>query len=267
MELLDAVRAGDIDSYAVLWRRHEPAARRLAESLGKPSAVDELVSESFTRVLTAVLHGNGPDGAFRSYLLMTLRHLHLDLTRRYYNRLEFTADDGLLESAQAVSGAEPSSADLYSEYTDQAAAWQAWASLPQSDRELLWNSIIEERKPAHIAQQLGLSTNTVSARGVRAREKLRQAFLQQHVKPAESHACMHARARLGRYTRNGLPPTEADVVREHLRACAHCAAAALDLGDINHTIRAEPAIGSGHGLGSHANHRKGPVSAQPAIRP
>src|SRR5882757_1545944 len=149
-ELITAVRAGDRDAYGVLWGRHETAARNLARQIAKASDVDELVSESFYRVLRALDGGGGPDGAFRPYLLSTLRRVNIDTGRGYYQRVSLTDDDTI-------------------EQGEQTAAWKAWASLPDSSRTLLWHLLVEEETPAAIAPLIGTTPNGVSSRAVRAK--------------------------------------------------------------------------------------------------
>src|SRR6476659_51184 len=77
-ELIAAVRGGDVDAYGDLFARHVDAARRLARQLAGPGDADDLVSDAFTKVLTVLQRGGGPDLAFRAYLLTAVRRLHVD---------------------------------------------------------------------------------------------------------------------------------------------------------------------------------------------
>jgi RNA polymerase sigma factor (sigma-70 family) len=231
-ELLAAVRAGDQAAYGVLWTRHEGAARNLARQLARANDIDELVSESFYRVLRAITTGGGPDGAFRAYLLSTLRRVNIDTGRSYYQRVTLTEDDRDLEIEHADSAA-----DVAMEQNEQSAAWRAWASLPESTRTLLWHLVIEEETPAQIASLLGTSPNGVSSRAVRAKERLRQAFLQQHVLDADSERCDWTRRRLGEYVRHALSNRDLAAVEDHLSGCERCTAAAAEVGDVNQTLR------------------------------
>src|SRR6476619_4367349 len=80
-ELISRVRDGDVGAYGTLCARHVDAATRLARVLvGGPDA-DDLVSESFVKVLNVLLGGGGPDVAFRAYLLTAVRRLHVDKVR------------------------------------------------------------------------------------------------------------------------------------------------------------------------------------------
>jgi len=232
-ELLAAVRGGDQAAYGVLWVRHEAAARSLAKQVARPADVDELVSESFYRVLRAIAGGGGPDGAFRPYLLSALRRVNIDTGRTYYQRVHLTDDDAGLDIVPSAAAH-----DVAMERHEHSAAWRAWASLPESTRTLLWHLVVEEDTPAKLAPLLGTTPNGVSSRAKRARERLRQAFLQQHVLEADNEACRWVRSRLGQYERDALSRTEQSVVEEHLRDCAGCTAAASEVQDVNKTMRA-----------------------------
>ena len=91
-ELIIATRAGDTAAYGELYERHRVAATRLARILARDSAeADDLVSETFAKVLASLRDGRGPDLAFRAYLLTTLRHTFYDRVRRD-KKVEFTDD-------------------------------------------------------------------------------------------------------------------------------------------------------------------------------
>lgn len=202
-ELLSAAARGDDTAYGTLCSRHEAAARRLAAQLTRHGNVDDLVRDSFQRVLQAVQAGGGPHSAFRPYLYSTMRRDKLD------------------------TGLE----------SDQRAAWRAWESLPDESRTLLWHLVVEEETPAQVAPLLGLSADAVSSRAVRARERLRQAFLMQHLARADNEECRAMRAKLGSYVRNALSARDTAAVEAHLAQCADCSQALAELRDVDGSLR------------------------------
>jgi RNA polymerase sigma factor (sigma-70 family) len=231
-ELITAVRGGDERAYATLWSRHEGAAGRLARQISNPSNADDLVSEAFLRVLRALKAGNGPDGAFRPYLFSTLRRINIDNGRSYYTRVALTDDERDLDLDPSESAAE-----VLAGNDEGSAAWRAWSSLPDSAKTLLWHLIIEEETPAQIAPLIGTTPNGVSSRAVRAKERLRQAFLQQHLLDADTDACRQARRRFGEYVRDALSTRDQSEVRAHLETCTSCQGALLEVSDINQTMK------------------------------
>jgi RNA polymerase sigma factor (sigma-70 family) len=231
-ELIDAVRAGDESAYAELWHRHRRAAVRLARQVAPPSDVDDVVSESFLRVHRAIAHGGGPEAAFRPYLLSTLRRVGIDTGRSYYTRVELTREDRDLEREHA-----PAADDAVLDNAENSAAWRAWASLPEETRSLLWHLVIEEETPAALAPVLGTSANGVASRAKRAREKLRQAFLEQHVLAADNEICAEVRRKLPRYVREALTERDRRCVDDHLAGCAACSQALREMADVNFALR------------------------------
>ena len=224
-ELISAVRGGDIDSYGELFARHVDSARRLARQLAGPADADDLVSDAFTKVLTVLQRGGGPDLAFRAYLLTAVRRLHVDKIRAG-SRLrpvdDLTPfDPGLPFHDTAVAGFE------------NAAAARAFASLPERWQMVLWHTEVEQQKPADIAPLLGMSANSVSALAYRAREGLRQAFLSQHATDPDDVDCAWTRDHLGAYVRSGLSRRDASRVDDHLASCRACAAVYLELTEVN----------------------------------
>ncbi|MBV9923273.1 MAG: sigma-70 family RNA polymerase sigma factor, partial [Pseudonocardia sp.] len=213
------------DAYGDLFARHVDAARRLARQLAGPADADDLVSDAFTKVLTVLQRGGGPDLAFRAYLLTAVRRLHVDKIRsgaRLKPVDDLTPfDPGLPFHDTAVEGFE------------NAAAAKAFASLPERWQMVLWHTEVEQQKPADIAPLLGMSANSVSALAYRAREGLRQAFLSQHATDPDDVDCAWTRDHLGAYVRSGLSRRDAARVDEHLAACRSCAAVYLELTEVN----------------------------------
>ncbi|MDN5780214.1 MAG: sigma-70 family RNA polymerase sigma factor, partial [Humibacillus sp.] len=230
-QLVDGVRNGSVDAYATLWARHEPVARALARRIAPPREVDDLVSESFLRVLRSLRDGRGPQTAFQAYLLSTLRRINIDSGRRYHQRVVPT-DDDQIETAVA-----PSSEELALERSDERVAWSAWASLPEDSRTLLWALIVDEQTPAQLAESLGTTANAVASRAKRARERLRQAFLNEHVSAAVDDDCRLTRSKLGAYVRSGLSTRDRATVENHLEQCPRCRAALVTVIDVGQTLR------------------------------
>jgi RNA polymerase sigma factor (sigma-70 family) len=226
-ELISAVRGGDVDAYGALFERHVVAARRLARQLS-PSDADDLVSDAFAKVLGVLQRGGGPDVAFRAYLLTAVRRLHVDRVRAS-SKLHTTDnmesfDPGVPFTDTAVAGFE------------NAAAAKAFSSLPERWQLVLWHTEVEGQKPAEVAQLLGMSPNSVSALAYRAREGLRQAFLNMHVHDLDDDNCRWTHDHLGGYIRSGLSRRDAGKVEAHLDDCRKCMAIYLELIEVNSNL-------------------------------
>ncbi len=229
-ELISAVRGGDVSAYGDLFERHVVAARRLARQLVSHGDVDDLVSDAFAKVLGVLQRGGGPDVAFRAYLLTAVRRLHVDKIRST-SRLTTTDDmeafdPGLPFRDTAVEGFE------------NAAAAKAFASLPERWQLVLWHTEVEGAKPAEVAELLGMSPNSVSALAYRAREGLRQAFLNMHAKELDEDDCRWTNQHVGAYIRNGVSKRDAGKVEAHLDDCRKCMAIYLELSEVNSNLSA-----------------------------
>ena len=229
-ELIAAVRAGDRAAFAQLYERHERAARRMARQLSaSPHDVDDLVAEAFARVFDMLSAGRGPDSAFRAYLLTAVRNGMYERGRRS-RRLELSDDMGRHDRGEPW--VDPAEAELNS-----ALAARAFASLPERWRTVLWYSEVEQESTAEVGSRLGLRPNAVAALAYRAREGLRQAFLQAHVSGCDEEACREAVARLGSWTRDRISTGDAARVEAHLATCRRCRQVAAELEEVNSGLR------------------------------
>ncbi|MEJ7635209.1 sigma-70 family RNA polymerase sigma factor [Aeromicrobium sp.] len=224
-ELIGAVRDGGTEAYGELFGRHRDAATRLARQLVRGPDADDLVAEAFVRVLTVLQSGRGPDEFFRAYLLSSIRRLHIDRVR-HEKRVIPTADDDALD--RTVEFVDPAEMRF-----DQRAAAEAYASLPERWQLVLWHLDVEGHKPADIAPLLGMSANSVSALAYRAREGLRQAYLQGQLAPSLHASCRTAIGMLGAYVRKGLSHRDTVRVESHLDECTRCTGLQLELSEIN----------------------------------
>ncbi|GAA0597344.1 hypothetical protein GCM10010174_10940 [Kutzneria viridogrisea] len=234
-ELIDSVRSGDTQAYGSLYERHVSAAYNLARQLTRSTAeADDLVAEAFAKVLDTLRAGRGPDTAFRAYLLTALRHTAYDKTRRD-RKLELAEDVSTVASPESVS--VPFS-DTAVSGLERSLAAKAFARLPERWQAVLWHTEIEGQSPAEVAPLLGLTANGVSALAYRAREGLRQAYLQVHLAESSADRCRATVDRLGAWTRGGLSKRETAQVEAHLDECEQCRALAAELADVNGALRA-----------------------------
>ncbi|GLY52889.1 sigma-70 family RNA polymerase sigma factor [Lentzea sp. NBRC 102530] len=229
-ELIESVRGGTIDAYGQLYERHVSAAYNLARQLARSQAeADDLVSEAFAKVLDTLRAGRGPDAAFRAYLLTALRHTAYDKTRRD-KKVDLTED--MTDVAPPVAFSDTAVAGL-----EKSMAARAFAALPERWQMVLWHTEIEGQSPAEVAPLLGLTANGVSALAYRAREGLKQQYLQMHLAETATERCKATVDRLGAWTRGGLSKREATQVEAHLDECGRCRALAAELADVNGALR------------------------------
>ncbi|WP_084622284.1 sigma-70 family RNA polymerase sigma factor [Demequina oxidasica] len=233
-ELIAGVRAGDTTAFGLLYERHADAARKVATQYTNTAAdVDDVVSESFSRVLRALQRGDGPDLAFRAYLFTIVRRTGMDMINKGI-RTKPREDMGEYE---ANLGYEASSDEPALEGFEHGMVAGAFKSLPERWQAVLWYTEVEKKSPKEIAPLLGLSANGVAALAYRAREALRQAYLQQHLNSADTLNCLEANTQLGAYVRGGLNKREHSRIDEHVKDCERCTALVLELQDVNRGMR------------------------------
>ncbi|WP_328299586.1 sigma-70 family RNA polymerase sigma factor [Streptomyces sp. NBC_00435] len=250
-DLIARMRGGDDGAYAELFRRHADAVRRYARTCCRDGhTADDLTAEVFARTLQAVRGGAGPDQSVRAYLLTTVRRVAAAWTKTA--KREHLVEDFALFAEQAV-GAGDSAVGLTGDDTlelgadvramheaEQTLAMQAFRSLPERWQAVLWHTTVEEASPSAIAPLFGLSANATAVLASRAREGLKQAYLQAHVSTALSSGgdCARYADRLGAYARGGLRMRAERGLRKHLEECAQCRLAAGELKDVNAGIPA-----------------------------
>ncbi|NMR21209.1 sigma-70 family RNA polymerase sigma factor, partial [Cellulomonas fimi] len=234
-ELITAARAGDPAAFGALYERHAAAGRTVARQyVANGPDAEDVVADAFARVFAKVREGGGPDVAFRAYLFTVVRRLAFAGVRS--GRRVAPTDD--LDVLEAGSEWAPPVEDPTIAGFERGVVARAYASLPERWQAVLWYTEIERLQPAQIAPLLGLSPNGVAALSYRAREALRQAYLQQHLAAPRSDGCRVVNGKLGSYVRGGLAKRETAQVRAHLQECGDCRALVLELGDVNHGMRA-----------------------------
>ncbi|MYT21911.1 sigma-70 family RNA polymerase sigma factor, partial [Streptomyces sp. SID7760] len=253
-DLIARMRAGDDGAYEELFLRHADSVRRYARTCCRDAhTADDLTAEVFARTLQAVRGGAGPDQSVRAYLLTTVRRVAAAWVKT--SRREHLVDDFAVFAEQAAAGTEvgggmsglsgDDTLELGAEVramreAEQSLAMQAFRSLPERWQAVLWHTTVEDASPSTIAPLFGLSANATAVLASRAREGLKQAYLQAHVSSALSAGgdCARYADRLGAYARGGLRMRAERGLRGHLEECAKCRLAAGELKDVNAGIPA-----------------------------
>ncbi|WUP98755.1 sigma-70 family RNA polymerase sigma factor [Streptomyces sp. NBC_00247] len=246
-ELIRGMRSGDDRAYEELFRRHSGAVRRYARSCCRDAhTADDLTAEVFTRTLQAVRGGKGPEEAVRAYLMTAVRHVAAAWTKSA--KREHLVDDFAVFAAGATRTSDLSDDDTLDLGADvramheaeQSMALQAFRSLPERWQAVLWHTTVEEESPSEVAPLFGLSANATAVLAGRAREGLKQAYLQAHVSQAlvAGGDCARYADRLGAYARGGLRTRAERGLRKHLDECAKCRVAAGELQQVNAGIPA-----------------------------
>lgn len=220
--LIERTRRGDRAAYGELWRRHAPSARTVARSFSSLDP-DDLVAESFTRIYDAILAGRGPTGAFRPYLFTTVRN-----TAASWGRARHETTLETLESFEDPATSESATLDAL----DRSTTARAFRSLPTRWQEVLWYTEVEAMQPAQVAPLVGMSANATAALAYRAREGLRQAWIQAHLRNAEEPECRWTIDRLGGYTRGRLRTRDTARLEAHLDDCARCTIVAAEAREV-----------------------------------
>ncbi|MEV5388408.1 sigma-70 family RNA polymerase sigma factor [Streptomyces sp. NPDC052721] len=248
-QLIERMRGGDDSAYEELYRRHADAVRRYARTCCRDAhTADDLTAEVFARMLQAVRGGSGPEHAVRAYLLTSVRRVAAHWTKSA--RREQLVDDFALFAQQAARVAEASDdtafigssraglglgADVRALHeAEQSMAMRAFRSLPERWQAVLWHTEVEDESPSEVAVLFGLDANGTRVLASRAREALRQAYLQAHVSAALAHdeECARYADQLGGYARRKLRVRAERGLRKHLEECAKCRLAAAQIEEV-----------------------------------
>ncbi|WP_411143515.1 sigma-70 family RNA polymerase sigma factor [Streptomyces sp. x-80] len=244
-DLIAAMRAGDDSAYEEMYRRHAEAVRRYARGCCRDAhTAEDLTGEVFARTLQAVRGGAGPDSAVRAYLLTTVRRVAAAWAKTA-KREQLVEDFAVFAVSAAGSSLDDENLDLGADVramqeAEQSMAVRAFRSLPERYQTVLWHTTIEDESPSEVAPLLGLTANATAVLAHRAREGLKQAYLQAHVSRSLTAGgdCARYADRLGAYARGGLRMRAERGLRKHLDACARCRTAALEVADVNQRIGA-----------------------------
>lgn len=230
-DLINLVHQGHKPAAGVLFARYRYAAERLARHLGMGFEANDVVAYSFEKINALMTRGLGPTRAFRAYLMTTIRH-ESGRRAKARRRVVPTSDDRDLDTTVALGGGH---IDAFEATTVR----QAFESLPQRWRSVLWALDVEGLSPRSVGVLNHMKPNAVSALAYRARGALRESYLDHHsgadqtVGGSDCEAARHAMAAVVRRTSDRR---SGDRVAIHVDGCTKCSDVLIDLHEINRKI-------------------------------
>ena len=233
--LCDLVRVGaDTTSgraaFGEMYARHrEPALAQALLMTRDRGKAEDLVSETFTRVLRALSNGNGPTDSVLGYVLISLRSEAIRTN---------------LVDAGTVAVAPDVLTELFDEPEEPAVEslgerdqiGRAFGMLAEDTRRVLWLLDVEGVTAEAASEHLGMQAGAVRVIAHRGRKKLAAAYLQQYVETRRPDCADTARL-LGEHVRGELGKRDTARVEQHLPECPECTAQVSRLRDLGQQLR------------------------------
>ena len=239
--LVTAAASGDSDAFGELYRRHAPAAWGVAQSVVRnPEDAADAVADAFARVFRALPAASAQSQClpFRAYLLRSARHAAIDILRRS-SRVEVTDDIGEEpdrgDRSRTLAPNGPVEDVLAGE--DQSLIAHAFARLPTRWRTALWLIEVERMSTREVGMVLGVGPNNAAQLAARARSRLREHYLQAHVRTGEHTGCREHVGALGGYLAGTVTRRQRSRVDDHLSCCADCRDRVAQVEDLGMTLR------------------------------
>lgn len=215
-QLIGLTREGDMNAYSTLYQRYFSVAIRTARRATNKIDSEDLVAEAFINVLKSIKNGSGPHENFKSYLLRSVKNTAATLgsTGDYKPKSEFD---------EQTSTFLPPVKDHQDTVIEKMVTVRAFQTLPTRWQEVLWYRDVEDLPVHDVAKFVGMSPNAVTQLIIRAREGLKQAWIQAHLNSVTVTAeCSWVIERVGKYSRGKLTATEKFRADAHLLGCLKC---------------------------------------------
>ena len=153
---LDAARAGDRAAFGRLWRRIAPAVHGVLLARARASEVDDLMQDVFVTALER-LGTLREGGALGAWVTAIARNRAIDVARSRKNLVEIPEDMGAPDAERA----------------EAERVLRAIHALPEAYRETLTLRLVEGMTGPEIAEQVGLTADSVRVNLHRGMKMLR----------------------------------------------------------------------------------------------
>ncbi len=169
-ELVVEVSAGSVDAFGELYERYSARAYRLALSVCHDQGrAQDAVHDAFLSIWKYRASYNAQRGTVATWLLMTVRHRAIDITRLSGNRPSHLVSDDHLEHRPA-----PDDVCEQALRSDEARRLRAsLALLPDTQQEVIILAFYGQLTHVEIAAHLGVPEGTVKGRMRLGMDKLR----------------------------------------------------------------------------------------------
>lgn len=231
-DLLFRVRSGDMDAFSELVERNEGSALAVAKGFVDAVTAQDVVSDAVERLLVLLKSGEGPTYCLRPYFLQMVRNRAIDYQRR--------------AKEVPVEKIEPDVIDVEEE-VDAENVRTAFEALPERWQAALWLGVVERRSHSEIGRELDVAEGAASQLLHRAREGLRQSYL--NVNVGDGSACPELNGMVGRYLRGRASRRDVHRVHVHLEKCPTCRAAVAHTKQLSDRMGAVLAISAVGGIG------------------
>ncbi|MFC7764565.1 sigma-70 family RNA polymerase sigma factor [Leucobacter soli] len=222
-------RAGKV-AFAELYRRHRDTAMAQAYRItGDRGRAEDLVAETFVRVLRALAGGNGPRDSVLGYVLVSLRSEAI--------RVAKLEEPVAAMEPDILAGLMEHTPDFSEGLSEGDQVRRAFAALPDPGRRAVWLLDVEELSIEEAADHLDMTSGALRVLAFRTRKRLGTAYLQQYVQIADE-ACAGTAGRLAEYLRGSLGVRSERDVSEHLESCPHCTEQIRRLRSLGEQLRA-----------------------------
>lgn len=234
--LCDLVRAGaDTEpgraAFGELYARHQDAAFSQALLMTRDRGkAEDLVSETFVRVLRALSNGKGPTDSVLGYVLISLRSEAIRTCQTDAGTVTI-APDVLTELFD-----EPEEPEVEA-LGERDQIGRAFGMLAEDARRVLWLLDVEGVTAEAASEYLGVQAGAVRVIAHRGRKKLAAAYLQQYVETRDPDCADTARL-LGEHVRGELGKRDTAKVEQHLPECTECTGQVSRLRDLGQQLRA-----------------------------
>lgn len=228
-DLIARLAGGEAAALAPLFAMHAASVRRLAMAITRDEAAsDEIVQETFVRVMEAAGTFDPTRGEPRAWLLAIARNL-ARAERRAPREIPSGDDEEPLSHLAVDAGWGATSPErLVSGAEDAERIARALASLSSSDREVLVLRDLDDLAPEDLARVLDVPVASAKSRLHRARLRLLAALRSEEAGVSASErtvggmTCSEVLAHLSDFVDGALGPTDEARVRAHLVGCTVC---------------------------------------------
>lgn len=220
-ELLDRFRKGDQEALGSLFLRHHEGAVAFAVRLGaNRESAEDIASEAFLDVVSAIAKGKGPTVSMGLYLRSAVRN---GFIRRGKEEKHSVVVEDLEEFLEPVP---------FTPMPEDDAVVEAFKALPERWQNIIWLRTIDQCRTAEAAAMLGISPGAATLLYRRARAGLRERYLEV-LGASDEYVCIEFRTVIGLHANGALRGKAKLAFDRHLEECSRCRRSVKNLSNVS----------------------------------